>query len=316
MGDYMRRYDIRMPLYEIRLSVDGRCNYNCIYCGPFADGKKALGYGSLTLEQVENIGKLISKYNLHVQITGGEPSIRDDLDKIILILSKNNVEDIGLSTNGSRISKEYMSRMIRNGLKEVHFHVPSLDQDVYEKTVRNSKKVKEVIDLSLYSKERIIVEYNTPVTRINIKTLRNLLDFCLENSINIKLIEEVSLSKDRIKEKEIEKFLEDWLNERNVKFRKTLRPKKYGYIYETDRDVRFRIAPVTPNLIEHIQGEPQDILLDGRFWIGGQNGKYVYTPSYFITPEIGTLKDLEETLEKTIKLYEGWMRSKNAIITG
>jgi molybdenum cofactor biosynthesis enzyme MoaA len=301
----MRKYDVRMPLYEVRLSVDGRCNYSCIYCGPFADGKKALGYGSITFEQTENVGRLVSRYGFHVQITGGEPSVRDDLDEIVFALDRSGVEDIGLSTNGSRINEEYMTRMIRNGLKEVHFHIPSLDQETYERTVGNPKKVGEVIDLSLYSKGQIKVEYNTPVTPVNISTLGDLLDFCLNNSINIKLIEEVSLSENRIKEKEIERFLEGWLNKKCVRFRKTLRPRKYGHIYETDGDVRFRIAPVTPNLIEHIQGKPQDILLDGRFWIGGQDGMYVYTPSYFVSPGIGTFEELEDCLEGTMKLYEG-----------
>lgn len=300
----MRKYDVRMPLYEIRLSVEGGCNYDCIYCGPFADGKKALGYGAITLEQVDKIGRLIKKYDFHVQITGGEPSLRYDLDEIVASLKLANVEDIGLSTNGSRLDRDYISKMIKNGLKEIHFHIPSLNQKIYEKTVRNNKQIKEVIDLSLYSKEKIKVEYNTPVTHLNISTLSELLDFSFHNSINLKLIEEVSLSSNRIKEKEIEESLENWLNKNNIQFGKKIVPRKYGHIYETDKGIIYRIAPVTPNLIEHIKGKPQDILLDGRFWIGGENEKYVYTPSYFLKPKVGTFKDLEKALEKTMKIYK------------
>jgi len=308
-NNMMNKYDVRMPLYEIRLSVDGRCNYNCIYCGPFADGKKALGYGTMTLPQVERVSPLIRKHGLHVQITGGEPSIRNDLDAIVLTLSKKGVEDIGLSTNGSRLDIQYMARMIENGLGEVHFHLPTLDQEVYDRTIRHPKKVDEIVDLSLFAKQKIKVEYNTPVTPVNIDSLGRLLDFCLDNSINIKLIEEVSLSKDRIKEKEIEIVLEGWLNDRDISFRKTLRPRKYGHLYETDQNVRFRIAPVTPNLINNIQGIPQEILLDGRFWIGGQNGKFVFTPSYFISPESGSFDELEQSIENTLKLYDQGLRS-------
>jgi cyclic pyranopterin phosphate synthase len=297
------KYDVRMPLYEIRLSVDGRCNYNCIYCGPFADGKKALGYGTMSLEQIDKVSGLIKKNNLHVQITGGEPSVREDLDEIVLALSSKGVEDIGISTNGSNIDKEYLMKMVSCGLNEIHFHIPTLNQEAYEKVVGNTKKVDEIINLSLFSKERINVEYNTPITSLNIPTITDLLDFCWDNEINIKLIEEVSLSKDRIKEPEIEGVLDNWFNSRNISFKKTLREKKYGKIYETGRGVRFRIAPVTPNLIEHIKGKPQDILLDGRFWIGGKDREFIYTSSYFLNPSKGTFEDLEKELNNTLLIY-------------
>ena len=52
LSENIKDYHVSTPFYEIRLSVTGACNQNCIYCGPFVDGKHTRGYGSISLEQV------------------------------------------------------------------------------------------------------------------------------------------------------------------------------------------------------------------------------------------------------------------------
>jgi molybdenum cofactor biosynthesis enzyme MoaA len=80
----MEKIEISMPLYEIRLSLTGRCNHQCIYCGPFSDGKADNGYKDLSLNQVREIAPLLKDKKLHVQLTGGEPTLRKDLTKITM----------------------------------------------------------------------------------------------------------------------------------------------------------------------------------------------------------------------------------------
>jgi molybdenum cofactor biosynthesis enzyme MoaA len=294
-------YDIRMPLYEVRLSVTGNCNFNCIYCGPFADGKKALGFGEIQLDQVSKLATFLKKQNIHIQLTGGEPTLHKDLPKIIEILSKKGIKNIGLSTNGYLLNKKMLKKLKSVGLNEIHFHFPSLDNIFYKKTT--GKEIKDLPNLILYSKKIIKTELNTPITPTNVQDFEKILNFCKTNSLNIKLIEEVSNNKTRINYPKLKLMLIKWFKKNKIPYTRKVHPRKYGDIFTTNFN-QIRIAPVTPNLIEKNKGKKVKPLLDGRFWVGGNEGKYVFTPSYFIKCRIGSFDDFKETYNAISNIYK------------
>jgi molybdenum cofactor biosynthesis enzyme MoaA len=305
-------YNVSMPFYEIRLSVTGACNQNCVYCGPFVDGKHSLGYGNISLELIKEfineLSDFINKQKIHIQITGGEPTLRSDLIEIFTLLNQE-VEDIGMTTNGSRLDTQLVKRLINNGLSDIHVHLPSLDKDVYKKTTRASfdkNRLKNTLDSALYMnsiKKR--VEFNTPVTDLNVDTLPELLNFCYENKINLKLIEELRLDNlPYINIDKIKKILLDWINSRNIATIETSIKNRYGIIYQFDDDFFFRIAPVNKQFKANLIDEPQKILLDGRYWVGAINNSFLFTPSYSISPQKGTIKDLKEQIEAVFQEYK------------
>lgn len=295
-----------MPLYEIRLSLTGNCNHSCIYCGPFSDGKADNGYKELSLEQIKKIAPLLKEKGFHVQLTGGEPTLRRDLIEAVETLSNFGIEDIGITTNGSLLNPDYAQKLTTAGISDIHIHMPSLDHEVFEKTTRDrrSQVVDGIKQTALYLKQQGKgIEFNTPVTSINLKTIPQLIDFCYENKINLKLAEEISLSKKQIKEEKIIQIFEDWFRNKGLQLDETKISKKYGKIYNFG-DFYFRVAPATKGLVDFLNGEGDTILYDGRYWIGGRDGKYLYTPSYFLSPEEGSYENLRENLDKTILMYE------------
>ncbi|MBT3691117.1 radical SAM protein [Candidatus Woesearchaeota archaeon] len=296
---------VSMPLYEIRISVTGACNHDCFYCGPFSDGKHDNGYANFGLDQVEGISGLAKENNLHVRLTGGEPSMRTDLLDIVKLLSHNGIDDIGLTTNCSNVDGRDISNLADAGLGALHIHVPSLNRSVFEDTIR--KKVRRelinIIETSEYCKRNNVrVEFNTPVTRVNLDSLPELMSFCYDRKINLKLIEEVNMKKDQINETEITELMENWLSERGSMPMSEKIEKVYGSVYNFD-DFFFRIAPATPDLVDHLQGKERKILLDGRYWIGGRNGNYLFTPSYFLKPMEGDIGDLKRDFNHSLGLY-------------
>jgi len=303
---------VSMHLYEVRLSVNGSCNHNCIYCGPFSDGKKDLGYEKLNLKQVELLPSLLKQYNLHVQITGGEPTLHRDLIDIVKILRRDGLEDIGMSTNGSRLSPNYASSLINAGISDIHIHLPSLDREVYLKTTRPKNKkenLEEIINTTFFLKSKNTrVEFNTPVTKINLPTLPKLLSFCYENEINLKLIEEVNILKENIKLEDITTFLEKWFEKEKVKTIKKNVKNTYGKVYSINDNFYFRIAPATEGLVDYLNKKSKRILYDGRYWIGGKNNLFLFTPSYFLKPIQGTFNDLKKNLIKTKRIYDGYAK--------
>ena len=301
----MEKIEISMPLYEARLSLTGRCNHQCVYCGPFSDGKSNNGYGDLTSEQVREIAPLLSDKGLHVQLTGGEPTLRKDLINIIKILSNAGINDIGLTTNGSMINPEYVQQLLDSGISDFHIHMPSLNYGVFQKTTKDKRQrvIDGIIQTSLYLKQKGEgVEFNTPVTSFNLSTLPRLIDFCYSNEINLKLIEEINLAKEQITEGQITKTLEDWFQNKGLRLNETKINKKYGRIYNFG-NFSFRIAPATKGLIDFLNNKNETILYDGRYWIGGKENNFVFTPSYFLKTKTGSFKDLERNLNETIEIY-------------
>lgn len=301
---------ITMPFYEIRLSVTGACNQNCVYCGPFTDGKYDKGYGNLSLSQVNEMAvalkDVINNLKLHVQLTGGEPTLRKDLLDIVITLKKNGINDVGITTNGSMLNPELSLALIKNGLSDFHIHLPSLDLEAYMKTVRkkiDESRIKNILDSTkTIQATGARVEFNTPVTSINLPTLSGLLDFCYNNQINLKLIEELSFDNHQVSITEIKDFLLKWMKRKKIKVAESMVKNRYGLIYHFSEKFFFRIAPVSEEFQSNLNG-PKRRLLDGRYWIGGRGEHFLHTPSYFLDPVEGTMEDIKKQITGVIKEY-------------
>jgi len=301
----MRRIKVTMPFYEIRVSLTGKCNHKCIYCGPFSDGKVDKGYGELSLDQIKELSPSLKELGLHVQLTGGEPTLRKDLIKIVQILNYSGVNNLGLTTNGSRITPNYIQKLLNAGISDIHIHLPSLDYEIFRKTTQDKREkvVDRIRETALYLKEKNQrIEFNTPVTSINLRAIPQLINFCYANKINLKLIEEVNLVGKQINEKQITKLLKTWFENNRLSLDKTKVDKKYGHVYNLG-DFYFRIAPVTKGLVNFLNGESETILYDGRYWIGGRKKEFMFTPSCFLNPKVGSFEDLERNLNETIQIY-------------
>jgi uncharacterized radical SAM superfamily Fe-S cluster-containing enzyme len=84
-----------------------RCDLTCWYCFFYA---KRLGYVyEPSLEQIEEMIKNLKSEKPvpcnAIQVTGGEPALRDDIVEIVKICKKHNVDHVQLNTNGIKYSQ-------------------------------------------------------------------------------------------------------------------------------------------------------------------------------------------------------------------
>ena len=89
----------------LRISVTDRCNFRCVYCMP-QEGLQWLPKAEiLTYEEITEVVRQLSPLGLRrLRITGGEPTIRPDLVRLVAMLrAVPEIEDIALSTNGARL---------------------------------------------------------------------------------------------------------------------------------------------------------------------------------------------------------------------
>jgi cyclic pyranopterin phosphate synthase len=114
----------------LRISVTDRCNFRCVYCMP-AEGLTWLPKSEiLSYEEITSVVSQLAPLGLRrLRITGGEPTIRPQLDRLIAMLrAVRGVEDIALSTNGVRLPD--LAESLRGaGLDRVNISADSLRAD-------------------------------------------------------------------------------------------------------------------------------------------------------------------------------------------
>lgn len=87
----------------------------------------------LTFEELARLTKIFVDHGVRkVRLTGGEPLLRKDLEKLIQMLSEiQGIEDIALTTNGSLLTKKKAAALKEAGLRRITVSLDSLDNDVF-----------------------------------------------------------------------------------------------------------------------------------------------------------------------------------------
>ena len=99
------------PLHDLRISVTDRCNFRCVYCMPrdvFGADYHFLPHADLlTFEEIARIAKLfVARGVSKIRLTGGEPLLRRNIERLIAMLVETGVADITLTTNGALLAKK------------------------------------------------------------------------------------------------------------------------------------------------------------------------------------------------------------------
>lgn len=108
---------LQRPLGDVRLSVTDRCNFRCGYCMPaevFGPDFAFLPRAELlTFEEIAVVAReMVALGARTLRITGGEPLVRRDLERLIALLRSLDASeelcgeplDLALTTNGSLLA--------------------------------------------------------------------------------------------------------------------------------------------------------------------------------------------------------------------
>jgi len=123
----------------LRISVTDRCNFRCVYCMPEAGLPWLPKSGILSYEEIAEVVAQLAPLGLRrLRITGGEPTIRPNLDALIRMLRANaGIDDIALSTNGVRLPQ--VASLYRDaGLDRVNISADSLRPERIAKIARRN----------------------------------------------------------------------------------------------------------------------------------------------------------------------------------
>jgi cyclic pyranopterin phosphate synthase len=126
---------LRRPLRDLRISVTDRCNFRCTYCMPkdvFGPDYRFLPRAAvLTFEEITRLARIFKGLGVEkIRLTGGEPLLRRDVERLIEMLAGLGGLDLTLTTNGSALAQR--ARGLRAaGLRRVTVSLDSLDDKVF-----------------------------------------------------------------------------------------------------------------------------------------------------------------------------------------
>ena len=117
-----------------RLEITARCNMNCTFCFAEPDGAQ-----DPSLDTVKRwINDLTEPGKTLLQLSGGEPTVRDDLPEIVAYAKQVGCKYVQLNSNGLRLAEDeaFIKRLADAGLSFVFMQFDGVDDAVYEKLRR------------------------------------------------------------------------------------------------------------------------------------------------------------------------------------
>jgi 7,8-dihydro-6-hydroxymethylpterin dimethyltransferase len=135
------------------LVVTNRCNQMCTYC--FTNARATEYVYEPTLEQLKDLmqqtrdEKPIGSHAL--QITGGEPTLRDDLFDIIRMAKEVGFTHVQLQTNGMKLaeSADYCQRLKTEKVNSVYLSFSGLTETTNPQLQQNKKAIENLRKASL-----------------------------------------------------------------------------------------------------------------------------------------------------------------------
>jgi cyclic pyranopterin phosphate synthase len=182
------------PLRDLRISVTDRCNFRCVYCMP----KEVYGRDHrflerrelLTFEEITRVARtFVSAGIKKIRITGGEPLVRRDLERLIVQLAELDV-DLTLTTNGSLLPQKAQA-LADAGLRRITVSLDSLDDAIFRALNDVDFSVERVLDgIDAASAAGLPVKVNAVIKRgVNDDQVVPLAAFFRERGHTLRFIE-------------------------------------------------------------------------------------------------------------------------------
>ena len=175
----------------LRVSVTERCNFRCQYCMPekpfsWVPKENLLSFEELFLFIKVAIDEGVNK----IRITGGEPLLREDLDKFLKMIYDYKPDiDLAMTTNAFLL-KGTAQRLKDAGLKRINVSIDTLKPEVALAIAQKDvlKNVLEGVNEAL--KVGLKVKVNmVPMKGMNDGEILDVLEYCKERNMSIRYIE-------------------------------------------------------------------------------------------------------------------------------
>jgi cyclic pyranopterin phosphate synthase len=185
---------------NLRISVTDRCNIRCFYCMP-ADTIKFLPRTAiLSFEEIERVVAALAQVGVDkLRLTGGEPLVRTDIDRLVQMLKAiPQIREVAMTTNAVHLAR-YAEPLKRAGLDRLNISLDALTRETFVAITR-----RDVLDQVLAG---IAAAQDAGFQRIrlNAVAIKGLTEaevlplarFALERNLELRFIEFMPLDSDQ-----------------------------------------------------------------------------------------------------------------------
>src|SRR5438270_10448703 len=180
------------PLRSLRISVTDRCNLRCEYCMPQEDYVWLERSEVLSFEEISTLAQVFASVGVQkLRLTGGEPLLRRDLDRLVALLAHvPGIRDLALTTNGLKLA-QHAETLRSAGLRRVTISLDTLRPERFTALTRrtgHNRVLEGVKAAQAAGFEKI--KLNAVIMRgFNDDELADLIEFGREHSAEIRFIE-------------------------------------------------------------------------------------------------------------------------------
>ena len=127
------------PLRSLRISVTDRCNLRCEYCMPQEDYVWLNRSELLSFEEIAELARVFAAAGVEkLRLTGGEPLLRRNLDRLVSLLARvPGVRDLALTTNGLQLA-QHAKALSQAGLRRVTVSLDTLRPERFSALTRRT----------------------------------------------------------------------------------------------------------------------------------------------------------------------------------
>ena len=180
------------PLESLRLSVTDRCNLRCLYCMPEEEYVWLPRQELLSFEELVRLADIFTKLGVtRLRLTGGEPLLRQNVDRLVAMLAKNSgITDLALTTNGVLFADQ-AEALKRAGLGRVTISLDTLQRERFRQMTRRDEHQRV---LAAFEAARRAGFTSTKLDAVimrgeNDNELADLIEFGRSNGVEVRFIE-------------------------------------------------------------------------------------------------------------------------------
>ncbi|MBM7558367.1 GTP 3',8-cyclase MoaA [Marinitoga litoralis] len=233
----------------VRLSITDKCNFRCNYCMG-EDAKFMQNNELLSLNEIRILIKNLKELDFkHIRLTGGEPTLRNDIIDIAKIIHYYFGE-FSITTNGSFM--ELLAKDLKeNGLKNVNFSLDSLKRETFIDITKRDDLNNVLKGLEKSIKIGLKVKLNTVIQKRNFNEVFELIEFAAKYKLPIRFIELMPIGKNYNEDDFIsEDILKSKISEKYtlIPYKENfgIGPSKYYFVKELNSYIGF-ISAITHN---------------------------------------------------------------------
>lgn len=167
--------------YEVLLTY--RCNAQCLFCSQGSFNKTITSSFENVVKQIYQAKK---EGYVRLGLSGGEPTIREDLVEIIKVAKKIGFDFIRIQTNGIRLKDySFCEKLVDAGLTFCKFSFTTHRSDIHNKLVNIRYAWEDAMQgLKNMRKLKVRLGNNILITKYNYKELKNIVRFFLNEGVS------------------------------------------------------------------------------------------------------------------------------------